>query len=109
LELDRDRLGWLGSGGRAVCLLCVRLADVDAALEESAIFDADAGCSYVAGEGAFTANIDAIGSDDVAADLRPTVTRLPGRLMVPSTLPSMKRDSLPLISPLMTNPLPMVA
>jgi hypothetical protein len=41
--------------------------------------------------------------------LRPTVTRLPGRLMVPSTLPSMKSDSLPLISPLMTRPLPMVA
>ena len=41
--------------------------------------------------------------------LRPTVTRFPGRLMLPSTLPSMNSDSEPLISPLITSPLPMVA
>src|SRR5665213_516615 len=41
--------------------------------------------------------------------LRPTVTRLPGRLMAPSILPSTKRDSEPVTSPLMTSDLPMVA
>ena len=41
--------------------------------------------------------------------LRPTVTRLPGRLMLPSTLPSIKSDSEPVISPLIYRPLPMVA
>src|SRR5208282_5688892 len=41
--------------------------------------------------------------------LRPTVTRLPGRLMLPSTLPSIYSDSEPLISPLMNRPLPTVA
>jgi hypothetical protein len=41
--------------------------------------------------------------------LRPTVTRLPPRLTLPSTLPSMNRDSEPVISPLMKRPLPMVA
>ena len=41
--------------------------------------------------------------------LRPTVTRLPGRLMVPSILPSMYSDSEPETSPLMTRLLPMVA
>src|SRR5579863_7213937 len=36
---------------------------------------------------------------------RPTVTRLPFRLMLPSTLPSMNSDSEPEISPLMNRPL----
>src|SRR5579871_5649768 len=40
---------------------------------------------------------------------RPTVTRLPGRLMAPSTRPSMYRDSEPVTSPLITRDLPMVA
>src|SRR6185312_1039400 len=41
--------------------------------------------------------------------LRPTVTRFPGRLMVPSTRPSMYSDSEPVTSPLITRDLPMVA
>src|SRR6185437_11147735 len=41
--------------------------------------------------------------------LRPTVTRLPGRLIAPSTLPSMYSDSEPVTSPLTTRLLPMVA
>src|ERR1035438_6022681 len=41
--------------------------------------------------------------------LWPTVTRLPLRVMVPSTLPSINNDSVPVISPLMNRPLPMVA
>src|SRR4051794_3144206 len=41
--------------------------------------------------------------------LRPTVTRLPFRLMLPSTLPSMNSDSEPVISPLMNRPLLMEA
>src|SRR5437879_4948144 len=41
--------------------------------------------------------------------LRPTVTRLPERLMEPSTRPSMYSDSDPVTSPLMTSDLPMVA
>ena len=41
--------------------------------------------------------------------LRPMVTRLPGRLIEPSTLPSIYSDSVPEISPLTNKPLPMVA
>src|SRR6185369_1317740 len=41
--------------------------------------------------------------------LRPTVTRWSGRLIVPSTLPSTKSDSEPLISPLITSVRPIVA
>src|SRR5689334_4234700 len=41
--------------------------------------------------------------------LRPTVTRFPGRLMVPSTRPSMYSDSEPVTSPLITRDLPIVA
>src|SRR3569833_489833 len=39
----------------------------------------------------------------------PTVTRLPGILMLPSILPSMNNDSVPVISPLMERPLLMEA
>src|SRR5579863_10516814 len=39
----------------------------------------------------------------------PTVTRLPGMLMLPSTLPSMNSDSVPVISPLIERPLLMLA
>ena len=39
----------------------------------------------------------------------PTVTRLPGMLMLPSILPSMNSDSVPVISPLMERPLLMEA
>ena len=102
---------WLVGGGGCCCRgaglgFVAWLADVDAALEEGAVFDGDAGGDDVAGEGAFAANVDAIGGLAVAADLaenddlasadvggtwplRPMVTRLPGRLMAPSTLPSM--------------------
>src|SRR5579859_7235688 len=41
--------------------------------------------------------------------LRPTVTRLPGRLTDPSTRPSIYSDSEPVTSPLMTSDFPMVA
>src|SRR5579872_7112332 len=41
--------------------------------------------------------------------LRPTVTRLSGRLILPSMRPSMYSDSEPLSSPLMTSVRPMVA
>ena len=45
------------------------LADVDAALEEGAVFDGDAGGDDVAGEGAFAADVDAVGGLAVAAYL----------------------------------------
>jgi hypothetical protein len=45
------------------------LADIDAALEECAVFDGDAGCDDVAGEGAVTADIDAVAGGEVAAHL----------------------------------------
>src|ERR1700677_130090 len=41
--------------------------------------------------------------------LRPMVTRLPERLIDPSTLPSIYKDSEPVTSPLITSDLPMVA
>src|SRR5215831_21237628 len=41
--------------------------------------------------------------------LRPTVTRLPERLIDPSTRPSMYNDSEPVTSPLITSDLPIVA
>ena len=44
------------------------LADVDAALEEGAVFDGDAGGDDVAGERAFAADVDAVGGLAVAAD-----------------------------------------
>src|ERR1700678_3257037 len=58
--LDLNRLGWLGSrSGSSGCAgLGVGFADIDASLEEGAIFDADAGCGDVAGERAFAADID---------------------------------------------------
>src|SRR6202453_3757425 len=40
---------------------------------------------------------------------RPTVTRLPGRLIAPATLPSMYNDSDPVTSPFTTRLLPIVA
>jgi hypothetical protein len=108
-------------GRRGRTLGCARFADVDAALEEGTILDGDAGGDDIAGERTFRTDVDAVGGLAVAADLtenddfagtwplRPTVTRFPGRLMVPSTLPSMNRDSEPESSPLMMRDLPMVA
>jgi hypothetical protein len=65
---------WLGGGGGCCCRwgaglgFVAWLADVDAALEEGAVFDGDAGGDDVAGEGAFAADVDAIGGLAVAAD-----------------------------------------
>ena len=62
---------WLGGGcgGRGAGLGFVAwLADVDAALEEGAVFDGDASGDDVAGEGTFRPDVDAIGSLAVAAD-----------------------------------------
>src|ERR1019366_8892506 len=44
-------------------------ADVDAALEEGSIFDADAGGGDVACEDTFGTNVDAAGSQDIAREL----------------------------------------
>ena len=66
--------GWLGDRGRLVFtvgLLLLGLSaftDVDAAFEEGAVFDGDAGGDDVAGEGAVAANVDAIAGGKVAAD-----------------------------------------
>ena len=120
--LDRNRLRRLGRLG----VRASRLANVDAALEERAILDRDALRDHVAGQRAFAANVHAVAGVDVAAHLaqhhdlagemfaatwplRPTVTRLPGRLIAPSTLPSMYSDSEPVTSPLTTRLLPIVA
>ena len=63
---------WLGGGGGCrgygAFGFVAWLADVDAALEEGAVFDGDAGGDDVAGEGAFAADVDAIGGLAVAAD-----------------------------------------
>ena len=60
--------GWFGGGWGAVLGVGAGLADVDAALEEGAVFDGDAGSDDVAGEGAFGADVDAVGGLAVAAD-----------------------------------------
>ena len=64
---------WLGSccggGGGAGLGFVAWLADVDAALEEGAVFDGNACGDDVAGERAFAADVDAIGGLAVAADL----------------------------------------
>src|ERR1700691_5832915 len=65
LPLNCDRL-WNFGGLRAFSF---GLLDVDTALEEGAIFNADAGCSHVAGQRAFGANVDTIGGSNIAADL----------------------------------------
>jgi hypothetical protein len=63
---------WLGDGcgggGGAGLGFVAWLADVDAALEEGAVFDGDASRDDVAGEGTFGANVDAIGGLAVAAN-----------------------------------------
>jgi len=62
-------LGWFGWGWWGVAGFGFGFADVDAALEECTVFNADACRGDVAGEGAFAADIDAVGGGDVAADL----------------------------------------
>ena len=49
--------------------LGIGLADVDSALEEGAILDADASRRYVAGESTLGANVDAVSGVDVALEL----------------------------------------
>ena len=44
-------------------------ADVDAAFEEDAVFDGDAGGDYVSGEGAVAADVDPVAGGEVAAYL----------------------------------------
>jgi hypothetical protein len=52
-QLNRDRLGnFRGLSGFAFGLL-----DVDAALEEGAVFDADALCNDIPSQGTFTADV----------------------------------------------------
>ena len=60
--------GGCGGGGGAGLGFVAWLADVDAALEEGAVFDGDASGDDVAGEGTFGANVDAIGGLAVAAN-----------------------------------------
>ena len=101
-------------------------ADVDAALEEGAITNADALCGYIPGQRTFTADVHMIAGIDITAHLaknhhftsgdirrylvsRLTVTRLSGKLIAPSTLPSMYNDSEPITSPLICRLLPIVA
>ena len=56
-DLNLNGLSWLGRRGSSAwrAWLGIRLADVDAALEEGTIFDTDAGCCHIAGERAFAA------------------------------------------------------
>ena len=54
---------------RAAGGLGVGLADVDSALEEGAVFDADASRSHVTGQSAFRTNINTIGRGDVPTNL----------------------------------------
>src|SRR4051812_16877241 len=49
--------------------LLVRFADIDSALEERAVFDADASRGHIAGQGAFGADVHAIAGGDVAPHL----------------------------------------
>ena len=49
--------------------LPVGLANVDAALEERAVLDADARCGNIAGQSAFRTDVNAIGGCDVALQL----------------------------------------
>jgi len=49
--------------------LSVSLADIDSALEECSVLDADAGGSDVAGQGALGADVNAIGGGNVALQL----------------------------------------
>jgi len=102
------------------------VAHFDAALQDRALFDADAVRDHVAGEYAFAAHVQSIGAldvalhlahdddfigrdvgrdDSVAADRDAIV----GKLIVPSTRPSMNSDSEPDTSPLMTSERPIVA
>ena len=73
LGLDGDsgllRVGVGDARSRYTLFALARLADVDTALEEGAIFDADALCNHIPGQGAFTANVNPVAGIDVAAHL----------------------------------------
>jgi hypothetical protein len=102
-----------------------RFADVDAALEEGAIANADALCGHIPGQRTFTADVHTVAGIDITAYFktttsravifadtwasRLTVTRLSGELIAPSTLPSIYNDSEPMTSPLICRLLPIVA
>jgi len=50
-------------------LLAFRLADIDTALEERAILDADTGCGNIATQRTFSTNIHAVSGRDVSTHL----------------------------------------
>src|SRR5207245_10857684 len=104
----------------------LRRAHFDAALQHSAIFNADALRDHVSCQRSFAANITRslhcrfpctlpmITTSRAVMlactpPLRPMVTRLSVRLMVPSIFPSMYSDSEPVTSPLITSERPIVA
>src|SRR5580693_7887242 len=70
ISLHSDGFGRLRRcrGSRSI-LLRVRLADIDAALEKGAIFNADASRGHIAGQRALGPDIHAIARGDVAAHL----------------------------------------
>src|ERR1700761_4817851 len=63
------RLGGAGDFFGLVLGLLARLADIDTALEEGAVFDRDALRDDVASERAFVADVHAVGSGEIAANL----------------------------------------
>jgi len=106
--------------------LLVGLADIDAALEECAVFNADTGRGHVAGQGAFGTDVHAVGGGDVAAHLAQdnhfARGDAGGYLAVPPHRHAVavqvdaaldftvdNNDSDPVISPLMKRPLLMLA
>jgi len=83
-----------------------RAADVNLAFEKGPVFDADAVCYHISGKRSLTTNVQTVAGVNIANNLalyndflrvivaatcplRPTVTQFPGRLIDPSTLPSM--------------------
>src|SRR5436305_10641391 len=63
------RLGGAGLFLGFVLDLLAGLADVDATLEEGAIFDRDALGDHIAGQRTFVADVHTVGGGQVAADL----------------------------------------
>lgn len=82
-ELLRSEREERKTGSGCLCGLCGRcrrrcrrvgrlgfsLFNVDTAFEEGAIFDADASCRYVSGQGPLCTDIDTVSCIDVAANL----------------------------------------
>src|SRR5882757_8632270 len=69
LSLDGDWLRRNRCCGTTLQVGAAGLANIDAALEERTIFNRDARCDHIAGQGAFAANIHAIARLAVAANL----------------------------------------